>query len=101
MRQMSKTAGLAREVSPQRVATIRRGVRTRLLAQTLGFSALTYSAMVLYYFQVLPLSALITANVLFYIRAYLRMHDLCHAFSGKSGFVRFVPTILFANPVWG
>jgi fatty acid desaturase len=79
----------------------RRATRNLLLVKTLAFAALTYSAMVLYYSQILPLWALIAANVLFYIRAYLRMHDLCHAFSTKGWIVRFLPTALFANPVWG
>jgi fatty acid desaturase len=79
----------------------RRGARTTLLLKSLLFSALTYAAMVLYAFRILPLWGLIAANVLFYIRAYLRMHDLCHAFSTKGWVVRFLPTALFANPVWG
>ncbi len=79
----------------------RRAVKIRLLMMSVGFSALTYAAMVLYSFGVLPLWALIAANALFYIRAYLRMHDLCHAFSTKEWAARFVPTALFANPVWG
>jgi fatty acid desaturase len=79
----------------------RRANRSRLLAWTLAFSALTYAAMVLYYFEIIPLAGLIAANVLFYIRSYLRMHDLCHAFSTKGWVVRFVPNILFGNPVWG
>jgi fatty acid desaturase len=79
----------------------RRAIRARLLASTVGFAALTYGAMVLYYYRILPLWGLIAANVLFYIRSYLRMHDLCHAFSTKGWVVRFVPTALFANPVWG
>ncbi len=81
--------------------TIRRRTKRTLLLQSLGFSILTYSAMVGYYFKVVPLWGLIAANVLFYIRAYLRMHDLCHAFSTKGWVVRFLPTALFANPVWG
>jgi len=76
-------------------------MRRRYLMYTVAFSSLTYAAMVGYYFHVVPLWALIVANVLFYIRAYLRMHDLCHAFSTKGWVVRFVPTALFANPVWG
>ncbi len=81
--------------------TIRRRTKRTLLLKSLGFSLLTYSAMVGYYFKVVPLWGLIAANVLFYIRAYLRMHDLCHAFSTKGWVVRFLPTALFANPVWG
>jgi fatty acid desaturase len=57
--------------------------------------------MVLYYLGIVPLPVLIGANALFYIRAYLRMHDLCHAFPTKGWVVRMVPTALFANPVWG
>jgi hypothetical protein len=83
------------------VTRARRAVKLRLLAQTLGFAGLTYLAMVLYFFEVVPLPVLIAANVLFYIRAYLRMHDLCHAFSPRDPIVRFIPTCLFANPVWG
>jgi hypothetical protein len=83
------------------VETIRRRTKRTLLLKSLGFSLLTYSAMVGYYFKVVPLGVLIAANVLFYIRAYLRMHDLCHAFSTKGWVVRFLPTALFANPVWG
>jgi hypothetical protein len=79
----------------------RRKTRRTLLLKSVGFSALTYAAMVGYYFDFVPLWALIAANVLFYIRAYLRMHDLCHAFSTKGWVVRFIPTALFANPVWG
>jgi fatty acid desaturase len=96
--------GLAGGVSSPSAATIRKGrraIKARLLAQTLGFAALTYAAMVLYYLHVLPLWGLIAANVLFYIRSYLRMHDLCHAFSTKGWVVRIVPTALFGNPVWG
>jgi fatty acid desaturase len=83
------------------VQTMRRRTKRVLLLRSLGFSCLTYGAMVGYYFEVVPLGALIAANVLFYIRAYLRMHDLCHAFSTKGFVVRFLPTALFANPVWG
>jgi fatty acid desaturase len=79
----------------------RRATRNLLLVKSMAFAALTYSAMVLYYYRILPLWGLIAANVLFYIRAYLRLHDLCHAFSTKSWVVRFLPTALFANPVWG
>lgn len=75
--------------------------RINYLAQTLFFAGLTYAAMALYAFGLLPLWGLIAANVLFYIRAYLRMHDLCHAFSTRGWVERFVPTALFANPVWG
>jgi len=75
--------------------------RIILLLKNIGFAGLTYSAMVLYAFGILPLWGLIAANVLFYIRAYLRMHDLCHAFSTRNLLVRFVPTALYANPVWG
>lgn len=75
--------------------------RYKYLAYTMGFAGLTYAAMLLYYFGVLPLWGLIAANVLFYIRAYLRMHDLCHAFNTRKWLVRYVPTSLFANPVWG
>jgi fatty acid desaturase len=82
-------------------AAERRATKFRLWAHSMGFSALTYGAMVLYAFRLLPLWGLIAANVLFYIRAYLRMHDLCHAFSTKAWPVRFLPTALFANPVWG
>ena len=83
------------------VQSERRKTRRRLLAMTVAFASLTYAAMVGYYFGVVPLWGLIAANVLFYIRSYLRMHDLCHAFSTKGWVVRFVPTALFANPVWG
>jgi fatty acid desaturase len=76
-------------------------VRIVLLLKNIGFAALTYGAMVLYATGYLPLWGLIAANVLFYIRAYLRMHDLCHAFSTNNLLVRFVPTALYANPVWG
>jgi len=79
----------------------RRATRRRLLLWTLGFASLTYGAMVLYFMNILPLWGLIAANVLFYIRSYLRMHDLCHGFSTKGWVVRFVPTALFSNPVWG
>lgn len=75
--------------------------RIKLLLMNLGFAGLTYGAMVLYAFELLPLYGLIAANVLFYIRAYLRMHDLCHAFSTKTWLVRWLPTALYANPVWG
>jgi len=85
----------------QRRRDQRRATRNLLLIKTLAFSALTYSAMVLYYVGIMPLWGLIAANVLFYIRAYLRMHDLCHAFSTRGWVVRFLPTALFANPVWG
>jgi fatty acid desaturase len=78
-----------------------RGSRNILLLKTMGWVALTYAAMVLYYFDYMPLWGLILANVLFYTRAYLRMHDLCHAFNTKNGVVRFLPTLFFANPVWG
>jgi hypothetical protein len=37
----------------------RRVIKARLLAQTLAFAALTYAAMVLYYFGILPLSGLV------------------------------------------
>jgi hypothetical protein len=76
-------------------------IRIRLLLKNVGFAALTYAAMVLYAFELLPLWGLVLANVLFYIRAYLRMHDLCHAFSTRGLLIRFVPTALYANPVWG
>ncbi len=79
----------------------RRRTRRLLLLKTVAFASLTYAAMVGYYFKIVPLWGLIAANVLFYIRAYLRMHDLCHAFSTKGWVVRFIPTALFANPVWG
>ena len=82
-------------------ADTRRYTRGTLLLWTLGWSALTYLAMVLYYLEVIPLAGLVAANVLFYIRSYLRMHDLCHAFSTKNWVVRFLPNALFANPVWG
>jgi len=78
-----------------------RGSRNILLLKTMGWVGLTYAAMVLYYFDYMPLWGLILANVLFYTRAYLRMHDLCHAFNTKNGVVRFLPTLFFANPVWG
>lgn len=78
-----------------------RMARWKLLFMTLGWAGLTYLAMLLYYFNYLPLWGLIVANVLFYTRAYLRMHDLCHAFNTKNGLVRFLPTLFFANPVWG
>jgi len=79
----------------------RRQRRNTLLAKNLGFAGLCYGAMLLYHFDVIPLYGLIVANVLFYIRAYLRMHDLCHAFSTRSWVVRFLPTALYGNPVWG
>jgi fatty acid desaturase len=104
MRETTDITEPARDPSSHGATTIRkarRAIRARLLAQTLAFAALTYAAMVLYYLDVLPLWGLIAANVLFYIRSYLRMHDLCHAFSTKGWVVRFVPTALFANPVWG
>jgi hypothetical protein len=78
-----------------------RTARRNLLFMTLGWAGLTYLAMVLYYFHYLPLWGLILANMLFYTRAYLRMHDLCHAFNTRNGGVRFLPTLFFANPVWG
>jgi fatty acid desaturase len=79
----------------------RHRIRIRLLLWTLGWSLLTYAAMLLYWLAVIPLAGLIAANVLFYIRSYLRMHDLCHAYSTKNWVVRFLPNALFANPVWG
>ncbi len=79
----------------------RRANKLRLLASSVAFSATTYLTMVLYFFGIVPLAALIAVNVLFYIRAYLRMHDLCHAYSTREWTLRFVPTALFANPVWG
>lgn len=81
--------------------TRRESDRINLLAQTLFFGGLSYGAMILYYFEMLPLVGLIAANVAFYIRAYSRMHDLCHAFPTSSWTVRFLPTLFFANPVWG
>ena len=105
MQQRTEMIELARGLSSKDTATTRykarRAIKARLLAQTLGFAALTYAAMVLYYLDILPLPGLIAANALFYIRAYLRMHDLCHAFSTKGRVVRMVPTALFGNPVWG
>ena len=89
--------GARKSITPES----RRYTRKRLLLWTLGWSSLTYAAMLLYYFEWVPLSVLVAANVLFYIRSYLRMHDLCHAFSTKNPVVRFLPNILFANPVWG
>lgn len=76
-------------------------VRLKYLGMNLGFAALTYAAMVLYALENIPLWGLIAANMLFYIRAYNRMHDLCHGFSTKSLLVRFAPTSLYGNPVWG
>jgi hypothetical protein len=99
-----RAAGLAFSDQGERAAVTedsRRATRNRLLLWTLGWSTLTYVAMLLYFFAIVPLSVLIAANVLFYIRSYLRMHDLCHAFSTKNPLVRFLPNILFANPVWG
>jgi hypothetical protein len=78
-----------------------RALRLKYLAMNLGFAAITYAAMVLYAKQILPLWGLIVANLLFYIRAYNRMHDLCHGFSTKPLLVRFAPTALYGNPVWG
>jgi hypothetical protein len=97
-REWLETQSVASDHDRQRM---RARTRLRLLAWTLGFSSLTYAAMVLYALHILPLWGLIAANVLFYIRSYLRMHDLCHAFSTKGWVARFVPTALFANPVWG
>ena len=94
-------AGLELEGCSHDAIAARRIIKARLLAQTLAFAGLTYAAMVLYYLGILPLSGLIAANALFYIRAYLRMHDLCHAFSTKGWVVRTIPTVLFGNPVWG
>jgi len=96
-------ADLSAEILKERKAPQRERVADKyfLLAQNLFFAGLTYGAMVLYAYDVLPLAGLIAANVLFYIRAYLRMHDLCHAFSTKGWVVRFLPTALYGNPVWG
>jgi len=72
-----------------------------LLAQGLFFGGLSYGAMVLYAYGILPLWGLIAANIMFYIRAYSRMHDLCHAFPTNTWAVRYLPTLFYANPVWG
>ena len=99
-----RAAGLAFSEQGERDAVTgesRHAIRKRLLVWTLAWSSLTYAAMLLYAFEIVPLAVLIAANVLFYIRAYLRMHDLCHAFSTKNPVVRFLPNILFSNPVWG
>ena len=79
----------------------RQELKRNLLLKSLGFGGLTYGAMIMYYLGYLPLWGLIAANALFYIRAYLRMHDLCHAFNTRGLVARFLPTALFANPVWG
>ncbi len=79
----------------------RKRTRLVLLGKNLFFAGLTYSGMALYAYNVLPLAGLIAVNLLFYIRAYLRMHDLCHAFNTKSWVVRFLPTALYGHPVWG
>jgi fatty acid desaturase len=100
----SETNELARHRTPEEQAAFlaaRRATRDKLLAMTLGFSVLTFGTMVLYHFNRVPLWVLIVVNVLFYIRAYNRMHDLCHAFSTRPWFVRFLPTFLYGNPVWG
>lgn len=81
--------------------TRRESDRINLIAQCLFFGGLSYGAMILYYFDVLPLIGLVFANVAFYIRAYSRMHDLCHAFPTSGWAVRFLPSLFFANPIWG
>ncbi|MEJ2755633.1 MAG: fatty acid desaturase, partial [Gammaproteobacteria bacterium] len=71
------------------------------LAKNMFFGILCYTSMVLYFFNIIPLWGMIIANVLFYIRAYLRMHDLTHGFSFKTLTARFVPTLFYGHPVWG
>jgi len=63
-------------------------------------SAATFAAMVLYHFSVLPVWALVLANLLLYPEVYLRVHDIGHGVAvGRFGLAaRFVPT---TNPIWG
>lgn len=62
--------------------------------------ALTFGAMVLCYFEALPLWSLWVANLVLYPEVYLRVHDIGHGTPERSfGFAaRFIPV---SNPIWG
>jgi hypothetical protein len=62
--------------------------------------ALTFGAMVAYYYQVIPVWLLLVANVVLYPEIYLRIHDIGHATPVRRfGLVaRFVPV---SSPIWG
>jgi hypothetical protein len=63
-------------------------------------SAVTFVAMVLCHYQLLPLWGLLLANVVLYPEIYLRIHDIGHGSTpARYGLAaRFVPV---SNPIWG